>query len=56
MKENRSLGGFFNWTFLGLFLVGLVLVNIIASLLYFRIDMTEDKRYSLAEGTVNYEL
>ena len=54
MKESRSFGGFFNWTFLTVFLAGIVLVNIIASLLYVRIDMTEDRRYSLAEGTVNY--
>ncbi|MEY4603201.1 MAG: hypothetical protein RIT43_493 [Bacteroidota bacterium] len=54
MKKNRSFGGLFNWTFLGVFVAGIVLVNIIASLLYVRVDMTEDRRYSLSEGTVGY--
>lgn len=54
MKKNRSYGGFFNWTFLAVFIAGIVLVNIIASLLYVRIDMTEDRRYSLSEGTVSF--
>ncbi|MCE2712461.1 MAG: Gldg family protein, partial [Cryomorphaceae bacterium] len=54
MKKNRSYGGFFNWTFLAVFIAGIVLVNIIASLLYVRIDMTEDRRYSLSDGTVSF--
>ena len=54
MAEKKLARGIFNWTFLGVFIAGIVLVNIIASLLYKRIDMTEDKRYSLADGTMEF--
>jgi len=45
---------FFNWTYLFLFVVGVAFVNIIGSLLTMRLDMTEDQRYSLSEGTVKF--
>ena len=45
---------FFNWTCLFLFVVGVAFVNIIGSLLTMRLDMTEDQRYSLSEGTVKF--
>jgi gliding-associated putative ABC transporter substrate-binding component GldG len=55
MAEKKKVGkGLFNWTFLVIVGVGIVIVNIIGSLVYTRLDMTEDKRYSLAEGTITF--
>lgn len=54
MEKKTIFRGVYNWTFLTILLIGIVLVNIIASFLYFRYDATEDKRYSLSEGTVTY--
>jgi ABC-2 type transport system permease protein len=54
MSETKLTRGIFNWTFLSIFMAALVLINIISSLLYKRIDMTEDKRYSLTDGTIQF--
>jgi len=54
MSDTKSKGFLYNWSFLLLVIVGLVFVNVIGSIIYFRWDATEDKRYSLAEGTENY--
>lgn len=55
MKEkNKLFKGIFNWTFLGVLTIGLVLVNIISSFVNTRIDATKDKRFSLSPGTVEY--
>ncbi len=54
MKRLFSFKGIFNWSFLLLATVALVLVNIIASLVYYRLDMTEDQRYSLSNGTKSF--
>jgi gliding-associated putative ABC transporter substrate-binding component GldG len=55
MAEKKKVGkGLFNWTFLLIVGVGIVIINIIGSLVYTRLDMTEDKRYSLAEGTITF--
>jgi ABC-2 type transport system permease protein len=54
MEKNKFYKGIFNWSFFLILIVGLVLFNVIASFVYFRFDATEDKRYSLAEGTKNY--
>ncbi|MES2800539.1 MAG: Gldg family protein [Bacteroidota bacterium] len=53
MKKNISKG-LYNWTFLGFFLAGIIIINIIAAFAYYRVDMTEDKRYSLSEGTIAF--
>lgn len=46
--------GIFNWGyFLGL-LIALVLLNIIGALVNLKVDMTEDSRYSLANGTAQF--
>ena len=46
--------GIFNWGyFLGL-LVALILLNIIGALVNYKVDMTEDNRYSLAKGTEQF--
>lgn len=44
----------FNWTILGFVFVGLLLINIIGSIIGKRFDMTKDHRYSLASGTTRF--
>ena len=44
----------FNWTILGFIFVGILLVNIIGSIIGKRFDMTKDHRYSLASGTSRF--
>jgi ABC-2 type transport system permease protein len=41
------------WLRLLLVLLGVVALNVLASFVYFRIDLTEDRRYSLSEATEN---
>lgn len=53
MKINFTKG-LYNWTLLGLLAAVLVLLNFIGSMLYLKLDMTKDQRYSLAQSTVNY--
>ncbi len=53
-KEKKYSKGFFNWSFLIIVVVGLILVNIISSFLYTRVDMTGDKRFSLSQGTIDF--
>lgn len=53
MKFNFTKG-LYNWTVLGLLAAVLILLNFIGSMLYFKLDMTKDQRYSLAQSTVNY--
>ncbi|NNL02358.1 MAG: gliding motility-associated ABC transporter substrate-binding protein GldG, partial [Eudoraea sp.] len=42
MKQNKLLT-------IGLAVLGIILINVIASFIYARIDLTEDKRYTLSE-------
>ena len=44
----------YNWTLLLFIFGGIILLNIIASLISFKVDMTKDHRYSLANGTENF--
>jgi gliding-associated putative ABC transporter substrate-binding component GldG len=44
----------FNWTFLIILAIGLILVNVLGSYLYLRVDTTSDQRYSLSPGTVKF--
>lgn len=53
-QEKKYSKGFFNWSFLIVVVVGLILVNIISSFLYKRIDMTGDQRFSLSQGTIEF--
>ena len=53
MKFNFTQG-LYNWTVLGMLVAVLVLLNFIGSMLYFKLDMTKDQRYSLAQSTVNF--
>lgn len=53
-KHKISIKRFYNFTFLAIVIAGILIVNIISSLMYKRFDMTEDQRYSLAPGTIEY--
>ena len=44
----------YNWTLLLFIFIAIILLNIIASLISFKVDMTKDQRYSLANGTENF--
>ena len=44
----------YNWTLLLFIFGGIIFLNIIASLISFKVDMTKDQRYSLANGTENF--
>lgn len=55
MAEKKSIiKGMYNWTFLGVVIVAIILLNIIGSIVKNRWDMTEDQRYSLSQGSINY--
>ncbi|MEY3426364.1 MAG: hypothetical protein RL679_1722 [Bacteroidota bacterium] len=55
MAEKKKFSkGIFNWSFFAIATAAVILLNIISSFLYKRIDMTEDKRYSLSAGTINF--
>lgn len=53
-EKKKVVKGIYNWTFMAIVIVAIILVNIISSFVYTRIDMTEDQRYSLADGTVDF--
>lgn len=53
-KPGNFIKRFYNWTFLVIVIVAAVLVNVISSFVYERFDMTEDARYSLAPGTIEF--
>ena len=53
-EKKQLLKGLYNWTFFIIVVVAIVLINIISSFVYKRYDMTEDQRYSLANGTIEY--
>ena len=46
--------GIFNWGYFIGILAILILVNIISALVNVKFDMTEDRRYSLAQGTSDF--
>lgn len=55
MAEKKKFSkGIFNWSFFAIATAAVILLNIISSFLYKRIDMTEDKRYSLSAGTISF--
>ncbi|MGB0914993.1 MAG: GldG family protein [Crocinitomicaceae bacterium] len=53
-EKKKFIKGIYNWTFLIIVIVAIILINIISSFVYERYDMTEDQRYSLADGTRSY--
>ena len=52
--KNKIKGAYYQWMIFSIILVAVVLINIIGHLTSYRIDMTSDNRYSLANGSVSY--
>lgn len=53
-EQKKFLQKAYHWSFLVIVIAALVLINVISSFVYKRVDMTEDQRYSLAGGTVDF--
>jgi ABC-2 type transport system permease protein len=53
-EKKKLIKGIYNWTFLIIIGVGIILINVIGSFVYKRWDITEDQRYSLSEGTIDF--
>ncbi len=53
-NEKKFAKGIYNWTFLIIVVVAIILLNTISSFLYKRWDITEDQRYSLSKGTISF--
>ena len=53
-KNSRFIKSFFSWGFFVITLFAVILINIIASLVYRQIDMTDDQRYTLTDGTKSF--
>lgn len=53
-KQSNFSKGFYNWGSLLIIGIAVVMLNIISSFKYGRFDMTEDQRYSLSEGTIEF--
>jgi len=51
---SKSIKKLYNWATLLIVILFVVIINIIGSFLYSRLDMTEDKRYSIEEGTIAF--
>ncbi|MCH2224599.1 MAG: Gldg family protein [Crocinitomicaceae bacterium] len=54
MATKKLTKGLYNWTILAIVIVAIVLINIISSIVYYRVDVTKDQRYSLAPGTEKF--
>ncbi len=50
-EKKRIISGVYNWTLLAIVVAGVILVNIVGSFVYRRIDITEDQRHTLSPGT-----
>lgn len=46
--------GIFNWGFLFIVVTATILINILSSMIYFQVDMTDDQRYTLTKGTKKF--
>jgi len=54
MNNKISKFNVYQWLILSIILAAIVLINVISYYTSFKIDMTEDQRYSLSEGTKKY--
>ncbi len=52
--SSKVVKRFYNWTFLLIVVAIIIVINIIGIFVNKRFDATQDKRYSLHEGTVDY--
>lgn len=53
-NNNKIVKGLYNWAFLVIVAVAVILINIISSFRYAQFDVTDDGRYSLTESTVAF--
>ncbi|WP_343637839.1 Gldg family protein [Fluviicola sp.] len=53
-ESNHKVKKFYNWIVLAIIVGVVVFLNIIGTFLYSRIDMTEDERYSLSAGSIEF--
>lgn len=53
-EKKKIVSGLYSYSFLAIVFAAVIIVNIIGSFIYKRFDMTEDQRYSLAKGTIDY--
>lgn len=53
-ENNNKIKKFYNWLLLAIIVGVVVFLNIIGTFLYKRIDMTEDERYSLSSGSIEF--
>ncbi|MFT6246281.1 MAG: gliding-associated putative ABC transporter substrate-binding component GldG [Salibacteraceae bacterium] len=53
-QTKKTTNSLYNWTILGIVLAAVILVNVISSFWYKRMDVTEDQRYSLTESTKEF--
>jgi ABC-2 type transport system permease protein len=51
-ERTGKMKKFYNWILLGIIAGIVIFLNIIGTFVYSRIDMTEDERYSLSNGTI----
>lgn len=54
LKKIISSKGIFNWGFLFIVVTATILINILSSMIYFQVDMTDDQRYTLTKGTKKF--
>ncbi len=55
MAEKKTImKGMYNWTFLAIVIVAIILINVISSFTNKRWDATKDQRYSLSKGTIDF--
>jgi len=54
MAENNKTKKFYNWILLAIIVGVVIFLNIIGTFIYSRIDMTEDERYSLSSGSIEF--
>ncbi len=52
--KNKTKSAYYRWLIFSIVIIAVVLINIIGHFTSFRIDMTSDNRYSLANGSVSY--
>ncbi|WP_341905456.1 Gldg family protein [Fluviicola taffensis] len=53
-ESNNKTKKFYNWILLGIIVGVVIFLNIIGTFIYSRIDMTEDERYSLSTGSIEF--
>ena len=52
--KGKLIKGIYNWTFLLVMTGVVIIVNVISSYKYVRLDMTDDQRFSLAPSTIEF--